>query len=70
MKAKARKVARDSWGFRVDLGMSLEEVTAFQKRAEKWADHLAKCSCMGCGHQRHHWGLTVQERRHIDGPYA
>jgi len=25
------------------------------------------CSCLGCGNQRKHYGLTIQERRWVDG---
>lgn len=36
---------------------------------EKYADHLAVCSCYGCGNPRHHSKgkerLTVQELREI-----
>jgi hypothetical protein len=32
-------------------------------KAERYADHLAACSCMGCGHQRYWFGPTIQERR-------
>jgi len=29
----------------------------------KLADHLAVCSCFGCGNQRKYAGLSIQERR-------
>lgn len=34
-------------------------------QAEKLADHLAYCSCMGCGGQRRYFGDTMQERRQL-----
>ena len=44
MKAKARKVARQSWGYKLN--------DPFLKRAEKWANHLKMCSCHGCCNPR------------------
>jgi len=33
----------------------------------KLADHLAVCSCMGCGNPRKHYGeLSMYERRALD----
>ena len=32
---------------------------------EKLADHLAVCSCFGCGNQRKYAGFSIQERRKI-----
>ncbi len=52
MKAKARKVAQQSWGYRVDLGMAAAEVERLSSRAEKFSDHLASCSCYMCGNPR------------------
>lgn len=63
MKAKARRVARESWGQVPANGWTPEDAAECQRRAEKWANHLAMCSCMGCGHQRWWFGLTMQERR-------
>lgn len=52
MKAKARMVARVSWGY------------ADPARAVKHADYLAVCSCDQCGNPRRHFGRrTLQETK-------
>jgi len=54
MKAKAKWVAKNSWGYKPD---NLE-------RAIKHADYLAVCSCDMCGNPRRHFGQrTLQEVR-------
>lgn len=34
-----------------------------QPKAIYLADHLAVCSCRGCGNQRQYEGISIQERR-------
>ncbi len=52
MKAKARMVARTSWGYKDPA------------RAVKHADYLAVCSCHQCGNPRRHFGTrTMQEAK-------
>ena len=58
MKAKARWVARNSWGW--------SDRSHDQNDAIVYADNLKKCSCWRCGNRRKHEGLTFQERRELD----
>lgn len=51
MKRRAQWVAKAIWSYRpADL-----------PTAAKHADHLASCSCWGCGHQRYWHGPNMQE---------
>ena len=52
MKAKARRVAKNSWGYTLSYGYSPEELKQQFHAAEKWANHLKKCSCSMCGNPR------------------
>lgn len=52
MKAKARRVARDSWGYSVRNRQTEADAFAFQKRAERWADHLKMCDRPCCANPR------------------
>lgn len=66
MKAKARRVACFSWGYSPRYGMSAADAVAYQKKSEKWADHLALCSRPGCcGNPRPlgNGNRTLQEKR-------
>lgn len=60
MKAKAARVAKqiiatgDWW--------TPERRAAYIERWKKLADHLAECSCWGCGNQRKVEGPTKQEK--------
>jgi hypothetical protein len=55
MKKKARRIAQYSWGISSSTQL---------KRCERNANHLALCSCMGCGNPRYHFkSITKQEYR-------
>lgn len=52
MKAKARMVAKVSWGYTLGNRYLPENLETCLKRAEQWANHLKMCSCHGCGNPR------------------
>jgi hypothetical protein len=52
MKAKARLVAKYSWGYSSSYHNQPEKLDELLKRAEKWANHLKMCSCYGCCNPR------------------
>ena len=54
MKAKARRIARDSWNY--------SEYNDDPKRAEKWANTLCLCSCGMCGNPRK-WKWSCEKTR-------
>ena len=54
VRARAREVVKQVWQ------VPLEDVDRLVVRL---ADHLANCSCPGCGHARRHQGVTCQEQR-------
>jgi hypothetical protein len=77
MKAKARRVARDSWDYRLGMvirytpeeGLVLADEVLLEEQmrsAERWADHLAMCSRSCCGNPRTWFGyLTMAEERFL-----
>ncbi|ELA8200325.1 hypothetical protein RGL65_004423 [Vibrio parahaemolyticus] len=72
MKDKAFKKLYGTWYLPSCTEGKDEAIKAAKLSASRVKDHLAVCSCFGCGNPRRHSfrkndKLTMQERRFLDG---
>jgi hypothetical protein len=72
MKAKARRIAQNIWGYKVQAWpyWDEEEVQRMLKHAERHADNLAICSCSSCGNPRRYgWEDKTRQEAEFDRSY-